>query len=88
MMTAFLMALFSNLAVAGGLALMVFFLTKVWRNPHIAHALWLLVLVKLLTPPLVGIHVPEFLVAAQEVNVHCLNTDGPTARPCCKQSSF
>lgn len=68
MTTAFLMALLSNLVCAGGLALMSFSLTKVWRNPHLAHALWLLVLVKLLTPPLVEIPVPEFLLAAQEVN--------------------
>ena len=68
MTTAFLTALLSNLVCAGGLALMAFSVTKVWRNPHLAHALWLLVLVKLLTPPLVEIPVPEFLLAAQEVN--------------------
>ncbi len=42
----------SNVVVASVMALVVFAVTRFWKNPHIAHILWLLVLVKLVTPPL------------------------------------
>jgi beta-lactamase regulating signal transducer with metallopeptidase domain len=47
-----------NAVLATGLALAVAVLTVVLRRPALAHALWLLVLLKLLTPPLVGVAVP------------------------------
>src|SRR6059058_4148153 len=47
----------SNAVVAAVLALPVAGLAAVCRRPALAHALWLLVLVKLLTPPLVTIPV-------------------------------
>ena len=34
----------SNVILAGIMAILIFLLTRVWRNPHFAHALWLLVL--------------------------------------------
>jgi beta-lactamase regulating signal transducer with metallopeptidase domain len=37
------------------LALSVYTVTRVWRNPPVVHVLWLLVLAKLVAPPLVGI---------------------------------
>ncbi len=37
------------------LAICVYTVTRVWRNPPVAHVLWLLVLAKLVAPPLVGI---------------------------------
>jgi beta-lactamase regulating signal transducer with metallopeptidase domain len=37
------------------LALCVFTVTRVWRNPPVVHVLWLLVLAKLVAPPLVGV---------------------------------
>jgi bla regulator protein BlaR1 len=37
------------------LALCVFGVTRVWRSPTVVHVLWLLVLIKLLAPPLVGV---------------------------------
>ena len=55
-MNGFLTCLISNVVLAGGLAVVALFITKVWRNPHLARALWLFVLVKLVTPPV--IHVP------------------------------
>jgi hypothetical protein len=49
-MESFLNGVASNVALAGALALVVFSLTRVWRCPQLAHALWLLVLIKLLAP--------------------------------------
>src|SRR5262249_54157825 len=31
-----------------------------WRRPAVAHGLWLLVLIKLVTPPLIPVHVPAW----------------------------
>jgi len=45
----------SNAAVAVLLAVLVFVVTRFWRNPALAHALWLLVLLKFIAPPLVGV---------------------------------
>jgi beta-lactamase regulating signal transducer with metallopeptidase domain len=53
-------AIVSNVVLASGLALIAFGLTRVWRNPHVAHALWLLVLIKLVTPPFWHLSVPGF----------------------------
>jgi beta-lactamase regulating signal transducer with metallopeptidase domain len=44
-----------NTVVAMALALCVYGFTRVVRNPPLAHALWLLVLVKLMSPPLVRV---------------------------------
>ena len=49
-MESFLNGVASNVVLAGALALVVFSLTRVWRSPQLAHALWLLVLIKLLAP--------------------------------------
>ena len=37
------------------LALCVFGATRVWRNPTVVHVFWLLVLIKLIAPPVVGV---------------------------------
>jgi beta-lactamase regulating signal transducer with metallopeptidase domain len=59
-MFAFLACIASNVVFAGCLSVCVLALTRLWRNPHLAHALWLLVLVKLVTPPLVRIPMGSF----------------------------
>src|SRR5689334_9883113 len=41
-----------NTLLATVLALVVACVTRLWRNPPLAHVLWLLVLVKLVTPPI------------------------------------
>src|SRR5579863_5541244 len=41
-----------NTIVAGILAVLVYGVTRVWRRPPVAHLLWLLVLAKLIGPPL------------------------------------
>ena len=57
-MSAVLQAIFSNVVIALALAVLVHAVTRIWRDPHLAHALWLLVLLKLVTPPLVRVPVP------------------------------
>jgi beta-lactamase regulating signal transducer with metallopeptidase domain len=49
---------FSNALMAGALALTAYGLGRFCRRPALTHALWLLVLVKLLTPPLVRVPIP------------------------------
>ncbi len=48
--------------ISAALALVVFAATQLWRNPHVARALWLLVLFKLITPPLIIIPLPFSIV--------------------------
>ena len=43
----------TNALVAALLGILVFGMTRFWRNPHVVHLLWILVLVKLVAPPLV-----------------------------------
>lgn len=47
-----------NTLVALVFALFVYGLARVWRNPPFAHALWLLVLLKLVAPPLMRVDWP------------------------------
>ncbi len=54
MNTLFLLAA-HNTVVALVFALVVFGLTRVWRNPPVAHVLWLLVLLRLVAPPVVQV---------------------------------
>ena len=49
----------SNSALAALLALIAWVVTGIWRNPQLAHALWLLVLVKLVTPALATVPLPN-----------------------------
>ena len=58
--------LLSNFVLAALLAVLAVVLTKVWRNPQFAHALWLLVLVKLVTPPLIYVPMPHFTFGSGE----------------------
>jgi bla regulator protein BlaR1 len=55
----------SNLAVAAVLALVAAAVGRCCRRPAVTHALWVLVLVKLVTPPVIAIPIPR-LVPAQE----------------------
>ncbi len=48
----------SNAAAAALLAIAAAVATRVWRNPHFAYAAWLIVLVRLVAPPLVAVNVP------------------------------
>jgi bla regulator protein BlaR1 len=48
----------SNVVLAGVLAVIAWFVQRWLRRPAVAHLLWVLVLVKLLTPPLVRVPLP------------------------------
>ncbi len=52
-----------NTVVALVLALFVFGLTRVWRNPPVVHVLWLLVLLKLVAPPVIRVDWTVFLMS-------------------------
>jgi beta-lactamase regulating signal transducer with metallopeptidase domain len=62
-MTMLLSALLSNVAITTVFAVAVYALTRIWRNPQLAHALWVLVLLKLVTPPLVNVPLPAWFLA-------------------------
>ncbi len=64
-MAAFLSCVASNVVLAGCLAVLVMAITRIWRSPHLAHALWLLVLIKLVTLPVVHVPLDRFLVTSQ-----------------------
>ena len=76
-----------NAAVTAFLALLVWGLTRIWKNPPAAHLLWLLVLVKLVTPPLVildlGSWVAESAVVAppRVENPHSTILESPEGYP-------
>jgi beta-lactamase regulating signal transducer with metallopeptidase domain len=53
-----LVAALDNALGATVLAGLVFLVTRWWRNPLVVHALWLLVLIKLVAPPLAPLPVP------------------------------
>ena len=53
----------SNVAIAAMLALVAAMITRMTQRPQVAHVLWLLVLVKLVTPPI--IHIPLALPVAE-----------------------
>ena len=55
-MAMLLEAALSNAAIAAVLAVFALAASRRWKHPALAHALWVLVLVKLVTPPI--IHVP------------------------------
>src|SRR4051812_27298367 len=44
-----------NTIVAGILAILVYGLTRGWRRPPVAHLLWLIVLAKLIGPPVLPV---------------------------------
>ena len=51
-------AMLGNAATAAGLALVALAVGRVVRSPAVRHALWVLVLLKLVTPPLVAVPLP------------------------------
>ncbi len=50
--------LITNAVVASLLAMVVFLITRNWKNNFAAHFLWLIVLIKLVTPPVFSIPLP------------------------------
>jgi beta-lactamase regulating signal transducer with metallopeptidase domain len=78
-------ALISNLLVASVLGLVAWRVSRRGRHPALAHALWVLVLVKLVTPPVVDLPVlpqgmdPAALVGALEEGWHSRALNGEPA---------
>ena len=54
-MTSLLEVALINAVMATGLAMVVWLVTRVWRHPVFVHTLWIVVLLKLITPPLVRV---------------------------------
>jgi WD40 repeat protein/beta-lactamase regulating signal transducer with metallopeptidase domain len=63
----------SNSLLAVVLAVVVYAVTRVWRSPYLRHCLWLLVLAKLVTPPLINLAWPKGFLLAQ-VNQEVVRT--------------
>ncbi len=59
----------TNAVLAGALVPVAYAVTRIWRNPHIAHAMWLLVLLKLVTPPIISISGPAFSVHSSSLTL-------------------
>ena len=57
-------AIVSNAIVATMLAVGVTLLGRFWKNPAALHVLWLVVLLKLFTPPLVTTKIPPARLGA------------------------
>jgi beta-lactamase regulating signal transducer with metallopeptidase domain len=62
-MTSALTIVVSNAIISAALALVTVIVTRFWRSPQLAHGLWLLVLLKLVTPPLVSVSPPASWLA-------------------------
>jgi beta-lactamase regulating signal transducer with metallopeptidase domain len=83
-MTSLLIVGLSNAVIAAALTVVAFAVTRVTKNPHLAHALWLVVLLKLVTPPLVDVPLPRglFATAAEDP------TPTPTPTPVASDPSL
>ncbi|MBW3596042.1 MAG: M48 family metalloprotease [Planctomycetes bacterium] len=57
-MSSLLSIVISNVVLGAALATVALVVTRCWRNRHVAHVLWVLVLAKLVTPPLWHVPVP------------------------------
>jgi beta-lactamase regulating signal transducer with metallopeptidase domain len=68
-MEPFLVFLARNTVAALLLAVVVYGVTRVWRSPPVVHVLWLLVLVKLVVPPMMGIEWTRLVPSARSENV-------------------
>ena len=68
-MTSALTIVASNAIFSAALALVTLIVTRFWRSPQLAHGLWLLVLLKLITPPLVTVSPPVGWLDQRSVTV-------------------
>jgi beta-lactamase regulating signal transducer with metallopeptidase domain len=72
-MDAFFQIVASNALIVTALALGVSVVSRFWKHPIAMHLLWLLVLIKMLTPPLVTIPVPWLFNPAASLEVATSN---------------
>jgi beta-lactamase regulating signal transducer with metallopeptidase domain len=75
-----------NVAIAGALALIAASVGRFVRRPALTHVLWLLVLVKLITPPLWHLTVPWPAVGSDADSV--VRTDDPVSEAPARQVSL
>ncbi len=73
----------ANAAAAAVLAIGVALITRVWRNPHLAHALWLIVLLRLVAPPMfqIPLHSPNWLAGQSPAVQPDTARDGENSAP-------
>jgi hypothetical protein len=57
-MTSFLQIALSNVVFAALLAMVALAVSRLWKNQHVVHLLWVIVLAKLVTPPLWNVPLP------------------------------
>lgn len=67
----------SNALMAAVLALIAFAVSKLWRRPAVAHALWVLVLLKLVTPSLFRVEIPWSMTTLEVQPDEVLATSAP-----------
>lgn len=70
-----------NAAIATALALPAFLVQSRWKRPALAHALWVLVLLKLVTPPLWQVPMAWAVVSAGDLAPASPGGDVPVALP-------
>ena len=58
----------NNAIVVTALAVVVLIVTRIWRHAPLAHLLWLVVLAKLVTPPLFDFPIPIPLASTAAVD--------------------
>lgn len=75
-MQRFLEILLSNAVLAAVPALLALLLSRLWRRPALTHALWLLALLKLITPPLFTVPV-KVLPPAPLIDMTVVITEAP-----------
>jgi beta-lactamase regulating signal transducer with metallopeptidase domain/protocatechuate 3,4-dioxygenase beta subunit len=68
--------LLSNVMIAAGLALAAVLISRLVNKPQITHALWVLVLVKLVTPPVV--HIPVGYAGAEPLETLAVANAAPS----------
>ena len=73
----------SNAVAAAVLAVLATVATRVWRNPHFAYALWLVVLLRLVAPPLlpVGVPVPQWMAESFREPLPVVSASETVTRP-------
>jgi hypothetical protein len=78
MMDFFVQASFSNACLALALGIVAMVVGATTKRSHLAHLLWLLVLVKLVTPPIVTI--PLIALPEQFETAVAMNSSSPSGR--------
>jgi beta-lactamase regulating signal transducer with metallopeptidase domain len=71
----------TNVLMAGALAVIAAVVGRIARRPAVTHALWLLVLLKLITPPLVPVAISWPAPAAESTSVAAIAASAENGKP-------